>query len=106
MGGVDHPTKAKLLAMHQGSYILHACSGKLTKAPVEKSRLPGDPGNWSHQGIRMAATGDGTIFVKLRTRMCKSVDGGRTWVSYQHDGKGHDQFWILKDGTFVSIGIP
>ena len=82
-------------------------------APVaaEKSRLPQDP-KGLHQSMAYggAAIGpDGAIYVKQPTLMCKSTDGGRTWASYAHglyDATSYIHFQILKDGTFIAVGIP
>ena len=122
MGGVENPTKSELLKMHKSQYILHARGGKLTRLPVEKSWLPGDPGDMSHQEImgRLLLADDGTVYVMGRSKVCKSIDGGRTWNSYPHDGN-RDRLagkWgaypdqvplfvqVLKDGTLVGVGIP
>jgi len=43
LGGVTDITYEEVTAMQEGQYILHARGGKLTKVPVEKSRLPHDP---------------------------------------------------------------
>ena len=106
MGGVDHPSKAELLAMHQSPYILHARGGKLTKIPVEKTHLPGDPAEWAHQAIRLATGQDGAVYVKLFSLVCKSTDGGRTWDAHPHDRSVDGSVQILGDGTFISLGIP
>ena len=111
LGGVPNPDKAALLAMHNGSYILHARGGKMTPVVAEKSRLPQDP-KGLHQSMAYggaAIAPDGAIYVKQPTLMCKSSDGGRTWASYTHglyDATSYTHFQILKDGTFIAVGIP
>ena len=62
LGGADFPTQDELVAMHEGNYVLRARAGKITKVPVEKSRLPFDPkfhpqggllfdGRWHHVDV-------------------------------------------------------
>ena len=122
MGGVDNPTKSQLLEMHKSQYILHARGGKLTRVPVQKTWLPPDPADVSHQEImgRMVLADDGTVIVMGRSRITKSSDGGRTWVSYPHDGCRDreagkwgaypDQVPLfiqsLKNGRLIGVGIP
>ena len=101
MGGVPNPGGDVLLAMHEAQYVLHARDGKLTKLPVEKSRLPADP-RQRHQGIMVARADDGTVYVRQPDIMCKSTDGGRAWTSHP-DPDDPAWFQILADGTFVSV---
>lgn len=122
MGGVANPSKKQLLAMHKSQYILHARDGVLARVPVEKTWLPGDPGDMSHQELmgRLVLADDGTVYVMGRSIVCKSTDGGKTWISYPHDGNRDrlagkwgaypDQvplfIQVLRDGTLVGVGIP
>ena len=101
-GGVETVVKADLMAMQEGSYILHARGGELTKVPAQKSILPTNPGAWAHQGIRLALADDGTVYVRQPTIMCKSTDGGRNWTSHP-DPATASSFQILKDGAFISV---
>lgn len=121
-GGVENPTKEQLLAMHKSQYILHARDGVLARVPVEKTWLPGDPGDMSHQELmgRLVLADDGTVYVMGRSTVCKSIDGGKNWISYPHDGNRArfagkwgaypDQvplfIQVLRDGTLVEVGIP
>lgn len=100
MGGVKIPSDQELAAMNSGQYVLHARGGKLTKVPVEKSRVP-------HGGLNLVMASNGTFFFRNDNAMVKSTDGGRTWTSYPHDQKFKDgQLQILKDGTLIGVYIP
>ena len=119
LGGVAHPSREDLLTMRKGSYILRARGGKLTKVPAEKNKLPHDP-KARVQDVSVVRAANGSIYVKQRTIMCKSTDGGRTWSSYKLPGEeessqlsltvygwpgGEYHLWqILSDGTFISVG--
>ena len=109
IGGVPNPSRDELLAMHEAPYILRACSGKLTKLAVHKSRLPADP-KQNHQGIKVVMNQEGIVYARLTSVMCKSADGGRTWTShplpYEREGFEHSWYQILKDGTFISVWVP
>jgi len=85
MGGVDNPTKDELLKMHTSQYILYARGGKLSKVPVEKTWLPGDPADMSHQEImgRLVLTEDGTVIVIDGAQQGKQVLRGRTHMGVE-----------------------
>ncbi len=115
MGGVPSPDRGALAEMHKGQYILHAKAGKITKVPVQKSRLPHDPGGHV-QIVDTAVAPDGTIYVSQNTIICKSTDGGRTWTWHKRGPgpAGEDSgnplvhpmvgsFQILNDGTFIKM---
>ena len=115
MGGVDCPTAEELAAMQKGQYILHARAGKITRVPVEKSRLPHDPKG--HNQFMWTAMGpDGVVYVNQGSIMCKSTDGGKTWTSHDRPhgayvwdmeqvGKKWGPLGILNDGKFISVWV-
>ena len=78
LGGVEPPPAEELTEMSESDYILHARDGKLTKVPAEKHKLPHDPLGHD-QAVSAVLAADGTVYVGLRTILCKSTDGGRTW---------------------------
>ena len=41
LGGVEVPSADTLKTMHDSAYILHACAGKLSEVPVEKTLFTG-----------------------------------------------------------------
>ena len=108
MGGVPVPSKDELLAMHDSPYILHARGGKLVRVPVEKTRLPDDSGDV--QAICAARGPKGAVYVGRKDKVCKSVDGGRSWTSHafgpgpEGDSRPVAAFTILADGTFIGVG--
>jgi photosystem II stability/assembly factor-like uncharacterized protein len=103
LGGVAHPSRGELLAMHEGSYVLRASGGKLTRVPVEKFKLPHDP-KFHPQGGDVYMVSDDLVYVKQAALLCKSTDGGRTWTARSIDET--DSHWhVLSDGTFISISM-
>ena len=102
MGGVEEPTGEELAQMQKSDYIFRARGGELTKVSAEKSRLPYDPEGHS-QRVHVAKAPDGSVYVYQLTFMCKSTDGGRTWISYDVTMPG-SSFQILSDGTFIAMG--
>ena len=103
LGGVALPSRDEFLAMHEGSYVLRASGGKLTRVPVEKNNLPLDP-KFHPQGGDVYMVSDDLIYVKQATLLCKSTDGGRTWTAQSIDET--DSHWhVLSDGTFISISM-
>ena len=102
-GGVAHPSRDELLAMHEGSYVLRARGGRLTRVPVEKVQLPHDP-EFNPQGGLVYMLSDDLVYVKQATLLCKSTDGGRTWTSRPIDGTG-SHWHALSDGTFIRIDM-
>ena len=115
MGGVPSPDRGALAQMQKGQYILHAKAGKITKVPVQKSRLPHDP-KGHVQIVDTVLAPDGTIYVSQNTIICKSTDGGRTWTSHKRGPApaGEDSgnplvhpmtgpFQLLNDGTFIKV---
>jgi hypothetical protein len=105
LGGVDPPSVEELTEMSESDYVLHARGGKLTKVPAEKHKLPHDP-RGHDQAVSSVLAADGTIYVGLRTTLCKSTDGGRTWSSRDKWCKEDDwPLWqVLSDGTFICVG--
>ena len=85
MGGVPLPSAGELQAMHDADYILHAADGRMQRRPVEKVRLPPDPG--SVQAIGAARGPDGAVYAAREESIFKSVDGGSTWTTQPH-GRG------------------
>ena len=101
MGGVPCPSAQELTKMQHSQYVLHARDGKLSKVPVEKIVLPGDPKNHP-QHANVTLLSDGTLYVKQSTVFLKSTDGGRSWTS--HPFKEAEGQWApLDDGTFIRI---
>ena len=101
------PAAEVLKKMHSSNYILHARAGQLAKMPVEKARLPHDP-EASPQSIQLVRSPEGAIFARLASVICKSTDGGRTWISYQRASAAESMdrprnFQILRSGRFVGI---
>ena len=105
LGGVDVPSAKVLKQMHDSQYILHAAGGKLSQVPAEKTLLPHSD-DMSPQGTHVDVGPDGTVYVKQSQVLCKSTDGGRTWISRSLIGMedlpgGH---WrVLRDGTFIGV---
>ena len=105
LGGVDVPSAEVLKQMHDSQYILHAAGGKLSHVPVEKTLLPHSD-DMSPQGTHVDVGPDSTVYVKQSQVLCKSTDGGRTWISRSLIGMedlpgGH---WrVLRDGTFIGV---
>ena len=89
--------------MHEGSYVLRASGGKLTRVPVEKSRLPHDP-KFHPQGGKVYMVSDDLVYVKQATLLCKSTDGGRTWTSRPIE-QSRSHWHVLSDGTFIRIDM-
>ena len=61
LGGVAIPSVDDLLAMHAGSYVLHARDGELTKVAVEKVQLPFAP-KYHPQGGHVYMVSDDLIY--------------------------------------------
>ena len=106
LGGVDIPSAEALLAMREESYILHACGGKLTRVPAEKTILPHDRKanpQTVQCGVRRSPGGD--VYAMLDEIVCKSGDGGRSWISHPSAG-GVSSFDVRRDGAFVAVRGP
>jgi hypothetical protein len=101
LGGVDVPSANVLKTMHDSSYILHACDGKLSEVPVEKVLLPSDQ-ETSPQAIQLVKAPDSTVYANLGNIICKSKDGGRSWTAHDK-GPFRGVFEVLKDGTFIGL---
>lgn len=110
MGGVPLPSKDELEKMHRSQYILHASNGRMTRLAVEKALLPHDQ-PMSPQGAQIDVGPDGTLYVKLVSRLAKSVDGGRTWTSQAINpppgyALGQTGRWkVLSDGSFICVTV-
>ena len=101
LGGVSHPSVGVLKQMRRSSYILQARDGRLTRLPVEKTLLPHDP-KVTPQGVQAVLANDGTVYVKLASIVCKSIDGGRIWSAHPL-GDMDGMMQVLPDGTFVGF---
>ena len=106
LGGIKNVTVDDLVAMQDGNYILHAKDRLLTKAPVEKSRLPFDP-EFHPQGGEIFRASDHLIYVKQATIMSGSTDAGRTWTSWEIERREEidDKWQVLNDGTFIRLSM-
>ncbi len=103
LGGVAIPSVDDLLAMHAGSYVLHARDGELTKVAVEKVQLPFDP-KYHPQGGQVYMVSDDLIYAKQATLLCKSTDGGLTWTASEIE-ESKSNWHVLTDGTFIRIDM-
>ena len=83
LGDVEPPDEATLSQMHQSGFVLHAREGKITQVPAERCRLPHDP-DGHPQGANVSMAADGTVYVAMSDKICKSTDGGRSWTSFEH----------------------
>ena len=110
MGGMPVPGQEVLKRMHQSGYILCARGGTLQEVPVEKTLLPHDqPMNPQEPQVDLGP--GGIAYVRMKTKLCKSVDGGRTWASqpikppagYTIEQTG--RWKVLKDGTFICVTV-
>ena len=110
MGGVALPMKGDLEKMHRSAYILRARNGRMTPVTVEKTLLPHDQ-PLTPQSAQIDIGPDGTLYVRMATKLAKSTDGGRTWTSQPMnppEGYSLDQTgrWkVLSDGTFICITV-
>ena len=110
MGGVPLPSKHELEKMHRSQYILHASKGRMTRLAVEKALLPHDQ-PMSPQGAQIDLGPDGTLYVKLASKLAKSVDGGRTWTAQPiHAPQGYTleqtgRWKVLSEGRFICVTV-
>ena len=110
LGGVDPPSEDELNRMQAGSYVLHARDGKISRAPAERVRLPDDP-NGHPQGANVAMAADGTVYVAMSDKICKSADGGRSWQVIEHREQRLSHFnthcgavpTVLENGTLLAV---
>ena len=106
LGGVE-PSAQQLADMQKGNYLLHARDGKLTRVPVQKSRLPIDPKGHAQVTYTAQDPRDrNSVYVNQCSVINKTTDGGKSWTSYKRQwgesgGVGH--FKILKNGTFIGV---
>ena len=106
MAGVEvSPTQ--LRSMQEGDYILHAKDGRLSKVPVQKTRLPHDP--CGHvQRLALFVGHDKTIYAAQCSVLSRSTDGGKTWTHLRRETPGSDvpenhfmQMRVLADGSWI-----
>lgn len=106
LGGVTCPSAEELAAMQNGQFILRARDGRLTKVPVQKNGLPHDPkGHIQRVWTAQSPLDRNIVYVNQGSLFCKTIDGGKTWTSYQRDWPGDDTgpFQILGDGSFITV---
>ena len=105
LGGADFPSGEQCAKMHALPYVLRARDGKMTQVAAEKSRLPFDP-EFHPQGGLLYHAHDALIYARQTTVLSKTLDGGRTWTSWNIAAprkNASDQWQVLRDGTFVRI---
>ena len=105
MGQVDVPLVEVLKEMHESQCILRAAEGTLSKVPVEKVLLP-HSNDMNPKGTQVGLGPDGSVYVRQSQLLCKSTDGGRTWVSQPLEKAAENLGWhwkVLNDGTFINV---
>jgi hypothetical protein len=104
MAGIEvSPTQ--LPSMQEGDYILHAKDGRLSKVPVQKTRLPHDP--CGHvQRLALFVGHDKTIYAAQCSVLSRSTDGGNTWTHLRRETPDVPenyfvQMRLLADGSWI-----
>ena len=107
MGGVDHPDRNTLLAMHRSQYILHARAGTLARKTVQRTVIPHDDGV-NPQSTQVSLSPTGTVYIRQAHIICRSADGGRTWKASPFtvpESVNTGWRWkVLRDGSFLTVG--
>ena len=107
MGGIDHPDRKTLLAMHRSQYILHARAGTLTRKTVQRIVIPHDDGV-NPQSTQVSLSPSGTVYIRQAHIICRSADGGRTWKASPFtvpESVNTGWRWkVLRDGSFLTVG--